>query len=314
MPTTPDFETAQRDVFDEVGIAPRSRFIDLDRPTVRVHVLEAGDMDGDDAPVVFLHSGGTFGALYAPLMAQLDDTWTIALDRPGFGLSDDFTYTPGTYRQTIVDVLTDLLDELGVEQVDIAGNSNGGYWSIVFALTRPERVRRVILLGSLPTFPGTSSPVPLRLYTIPVLNRRLSGMFQASSEEDVIEKYGIFGEGETIREYPALIRAVWARDSNPRSHDVDISEMKSLLTIRGWRSSTRLREGELRDVQQPTLVIWGEDDPLGGPEDVRDIVETIPDGRLETLDTGHVPWLGNPETCAELIREMRDREIETVRR
>lgn len=306
MTTAPDFETAQRNVFDEAGIAPRSRFIDLDQPPVRVHALEVEDEAGDDTPVVFLHSGGTFGALYAPLMVHLDDIWTVSVDRPGFGLSGDFEYTADTYRRTIVDALTGVLDELGIEQVDIAGNSNGGYWSIVFALFRPERVRRVILLGSLPTFPGTSSPVPLRLYTVPVLNRRLSGMFQASSEEDVIEKYGIFGEGETIQEYPALIRAIWARDRNPRSHDVDISEMKSLLTMLGWRSSTRLREGELSDIQQPTLVIWGEDDPLGGPEDVRDTVELISDVRLEAIDAGHVPWLGHPKKCAELIREMRN--------
>lgn len=305
MSTTSDFERAQKAVFDEVGITPVSRFVDIDELPATIQVIENSGEDWDDVPVLFLHSGGTFGAIYAPLMAHLDETRTLAIDRPGFGLSDRFEYSPATYRETVIDALTGILDTMGVEQVDLVGNSNGGYWSVVYALSRPDRVRRLALLGSLPAFPGTSPPIPLRLYTIPILNQYLGGMFLAANEDDVIDKFDIFGEREIIQQYPALIDAIVARDRQPHAHDLDISEMNSLLTIRGWRSSNRLRETELCELQQPTLVIWGEDDPLGDPEDVRGTVERIPDGRLEALDTGHIPWLGYPEKCAKLIEEMR---------
>lgn len=305
MPGDPDFERAQQAVFDELGLAPESRFLDLDAVGTTVHVLDDGPDDAEGSPILFLHSGGTFGALFAPLLARIEGTRTIAMDRPGFGLSDEFEYRPATYRQTIIDTVVGALDELGIEQVDLAGNSNGGYWSLVFALARPERVRRIALLGSLPALPGTSPPLPLRLYTVPVVNRLLGGMFLASSRDDVIEKYDIFGEGETIQQYPGLIRAIQARDAQPHAHELDIGEMTSLLTLRGWRASNRLRETELRDVRQPALVIWGEDDPLGTPGDVRETIETIPDARLESLDGGHVPWLGNPEVCARHLREFR---------
>lgn len=303
MSTAPPFERAQEAVFDEAGIAPESRFVELEELQTSVQVIDHSV--GEDVPVLFLHSGGTFGAVYAPLMAHLEEVRTLALDRPGFGLSDGYEYSPTTYRETIVETITGVLDTVGIEQVDLAGNSNGGYWSVVYALERPDRVRRLVLLGSLPAFPGTSSPVPLRLYTVPVLNRLLGGMFLAADEEDVIEKYEIFGEGETIQRYPALVDAIIARDGQSHAHNLDISEMKSLLTLRGWRSSNRLREADLRDLQQPTLVVWGEDDPLGRPGDVRETVQLIPDVRLEALDAGHVPWLGYPETCADLIEEIR---------
>lgn len=305
MATTSAFERAQAAVLEESEITPESRIIHLDNPSVAVHVLDNRAEANGAVPVVFLHSGGTFGALYVPLMAELDDVQTLAMDRPGFGRSGDFNYRAGTYRQTAVDVLTGVLDELGIEQVDLAGNSNGGFWSVVFALARPERVRRLILLGSLPALPGARAPVPLRLYTVPVVNQLLRGVFLASDEADVIEKYDIFGEGETIQRYPALMEAIVARDGSPGAHDLDISEMKSLLSIRGWRSANQLREAELRELQQPTLVIWGEDDPLGGPDDVREVLEAIPDVRLEPLDAGHVPWLGYPGECGDLIRTFR---------
>lgn len=71
------------------------------------------------------------------------------------------------------------------------------------------------------------------------------------------------GEGETIQRYPALIRARIAHDRIPRTVTEKFSEFKSLLTVRGWRAATRIREEELRELQHPTLFIWGENDFFG---------------------------------------------------
>ncbi|WP_265110670.1 alpha/beta fold hydrolase [Halosolutus halophilus] len=298
------FETAQDQLFEEMSVDPQSQFIDLDHPQVRTHVIETGDEGSDDVPVFCVHGTGAFGALFTPLIAHLDDTWTIATDRPGYGLSGDHTYTAQTFRQTAVTVLEGILDRLGIEQVDLVGNSAGGYWSMVFALARPNRVRHLTLIGSVPTFPGTRPPIPLRLFSVPLLNRLLARL-QESSEDGVVEQFEIFGEDETIQDYPSLIRVFVTQARKPRSDIVDISEFNSLLRLRGWHPSTRLREDELADLQPSTLVAWGENDPLGGPDVVRNTVDRIPDSRLETVNAGHLPWLGHPETCAELILDMR---------
>lgn len=300
----PDFETAQDRLFEEMSINPRSRYIDLDHPQVRTHVLEAGDAGSDDVPVFFVHGTGAFGALFAPLIAHLDDTWTIAIDRPGYGLSGDHTYSAQTFRPSAVTVLERLLNELGIEQVDLVGNSAGGYWSLVFALARPTRIRQLALIGSVPTFPGTSPPVPLRLFSVPILNR-LVARFQAATQDGVVEGFKVLNEAETIQDYPSLIRVFVGQARNPRSDAVDISEFNSLLRLRGWRSETRLRADALADLEPPTLAVWGENDPLGGPDAVRNTIDRIPDGRLETVNAGHLPWLGHPESCAELILDMR---------
>lgn len=114
-----------------------------------------------------------FGAFFAPLMAQFDDTRMIAFDRPGYGLSDKFVYTKENIRHNASDVIGGVLDELGIERADLVGQSGGGYASIQFALAHPERVRRLILIGAIPNFPGSPLPVPFRLMTVPVLNQLL---------------------------------------------------------------------------------------------------------------------------------------------
>lgn len=298
-----DFETAQRDVFEEAGIDVQSRFVDLTNPQTRTHVLQAGDLD-DKPPVLFVHGTTWFAAYFAPLLAELEGARMLAIDRPGSGLSGDFGYTAANFRQTVSTVLGGVLDGLGIEQVDLVGNSMGGYWSIVFALAHPSRVRRLILLGAVPTFPETRIPLPLRLLTVPGLNRLLS-RFQKPSAEGVVKQMEMMGEGDSIQRYPALIRAKVAHDRTPRSKGVSTGELRSLLTIRGSRSATRLREEELQDIQHSTLFIWGEHDPLGGPDTVRENVKEMPDARLEAVDAGHAPWFGHPEKCAMLIREMR---------
>lgn len=132
-----DFARAQRAVFDEAGVDVQSRFVNLTKPRVKTHVLQAGP-SGDEPPILFVHGTTWFGAYFAPLMAKLDDTQLLAIDRPGWGLSETVEYTPGNVRHTATDVLDGILDELGIEQVDLVGNSTGGFWSILFALATPN--------------------------------------------------------------------------------------------------------------------------------------------------------------------------------
>jgi pimeloyl-ACP methyl ester carboxylesterase len=58
-----------------------------------------------------------------------------------------------------------------------------------------------------------------------------------------------------------------------------------------------------RPPSSPTLLIWGDADPIGTPEVGRGAAEAIPDARLEVLPAGHSPWLAQPDRTAELVSE-----------
>jgi pimeloyl-ACP methyl ester carboxylesterase len=53
----------------------------------------------------------------------------------------------------------------------------------------------------------------------------------------------------------------------------------------------------------PTLVIWGERDPLGDVPVAQALTRLIPHARLEVLPTGHGPWLGRPVETATAITD-----------
>lgn len=300
---TEAFETAQQQLFETVGLPATSTFHDLGSPPVRTHVFESGER-GEDPPMLFVHGTAAFGAFMAPLMARFPESWTIAFDRPGYGLSGPFAYTEANLRGALTDAMEGVLDGLGIERVDLVGHSMGGHASIRFALERPDRVRRLVLVGAVPGFPGTRPPVPFRLLTVPVLNRVVRRL-QPSGEEGVLQTVEIFGERAVIEDHPAFLCANVALAADPKSERAGFTEVNALMWIRGWRSPYRIRPDELQRLRQPTLVIWGEHDPLGSPEDVRDGVASIPDARFETVNAAHIPFLAHAGRCADLIREQR---------
>lgn len=301
---TADFETVQRRLFAAYGLEPRSRFVDVEKPRGRTHVVETGALEAE-TPLVFVHGTAAFGAFFAPLMGHLDDTRLIAFDRPGYGLSDPFVYTEENVQRTVVDTLESVLDELGIERVDLVGHSMGGHTGILYALARPDRIRRLFLVGSVPAFPGTRPPVQLRLLTVPGLNR-LVRRLQQPGEAGVLDIAEIFGEREAIGHHPEFIRAIAAHEADRKAAEAGFSEFNALFSIRGWHPTVRISEGDLQALQPPTTVIWGDHDTLGGPADVRTAVTRIPDVRFETVDAGHIPFLSHPERCADLIRAGED--------
>lgn len=297
---TDDFASAQRALFEAVGVEPRSQFVELDDLPTRIHVFETGTPT-DDPPVVFVHGTAAFGAFFAPLMAHLEDRHLIAFDRPGYGLSGPFTYTEENIRQTVVATLEGVLDGLGIDQADVVGHSMGGHTGIRFALAHPERVRRLVLLGAVPAFPGTRPPLPLRLLTVPLLDRVIHRL-QKPGEAGVLDIAEIFGEREAIQDHPAFIRAIAAHERHPDASTAGQSEFAALFSILGWHESIRIRANDLQSLQTPTTVVWGEHDTLAGPDAVMAGLEQIPNVQLRRVPTGHIPYLARPVDCAEVIR------------
>jgi pimeloyl-ACP methyl ester carboxylesterase len=82
-----------------------------------------------------------------------------------------------------------------------------------------------------------------------------------------------------------------------------VAEFQALLSPLGTRSATRIRPDDLRRLAVPTLMIWGDHDPVVSVADARAAADLIPDARLEVLPAGHVPQLGNPEQVAGLLKD-----------
>jgi len=278
------------------GTAPvRSRFIGFDG--YRVHLLESGN----GPTVVHLHGTSTDSESHRPLLEQLPGVHSMAVDRPGSGRTTGPQLTKPDYRKQVVDFLDGLLDALGLDSTTLAGASGGGAWSLWYALERPERVDALVLLGSAPTLPGTRAPTPMRLIALPVFGEGIDRIIPASRSA-MIRFMTVMGEGDTIIRHPALLDSLVAARANRAAVAAARAEFRAFLTPLGsWRPETVTAASELARIPASTLLVWGEHDPLGGPDVAKAITRTLPRGHLELLPTGHVPWLADPTRVAQLI-------------
>ncbi|WP_029877427.1 alpha/beta fold hydrolase [Xanthobacter sp. 126] len=113
---------------------------------------------GHGTPVLLIHGSGPGVSAWANwrgVIPALSERFrVVAPDMVGFGFSDrpsDIRWT----REIWVRQVLDLMDALGLERVDIVGNSFGGAIGLALAVAHPVRVRRLVLMGSV----GLSFPI-----------------------------------------------------------------------------------------------------------------------------------------------------------
>jgi len=124
----------------------------VDANGVGTNYLEAGE----GSPVVLVHGSGPGVTAFANWRLTIPTLATehrvLAPDMAGFGFSDK----PGEYSMDRwVDQLDGFLTALGLDKVSLVGNSFGGGLAIAFATRWPERVDKLVLMGSV----GISFPI-----------------------------------------------------------------------------------------------------------------------------------------------------------
>ncbi len=262
----------------------------------RVHVVEAGE----GPPAIFLHGTNTSSLSFVPLLGQLEGLHVIAVDRPGRGLSDPDPVPRARFREAAVEFVDDVLDALEIDTASLVGQSGGGIWTLWYAMTRPERVRSIVLLGSVPLLPGTRCPAPLRVMATPGLGAMLTRVARPTPRS-LVRLLSSVGEGDTIIRYPQLIDALVAAGNDPVARTADLTELRALIQPFGYRPSMRFGAEELQAIGARTLLIWGDRDPIGSADVARAAARLIPNARLEVLPAGHVPQLGHPQRVAAMV-------------
>jgi pimeloyl-ACP methyl ester carboxylesterase len=92
----------------------------------------------------------TFCGTVAPVLAPQGRL--LCPDLRGFGWTD--APSRGYDRETMAQDVLALLDELGLERVDLVGHDWGGWIGFLLALRRPERIRRFVALNVVPPWPS----------------------------------------------------------------------------------------------------------------------------------------------------------------
>lgn len=263
----------------------------LDVQGMQVHLRDEGPRD-DASPIVLLH--GTSASLHtwegwaASLKGQHR---VISMDLPGFGLTGPMV--DGDYRmERYVHFLVALLDTLGVQKVVLAGNSFGGRLAWEMAVAHPDRVGQLILVDAAgyPT-PSVSVPIGFRIAQVPVLNTLMEVTLPRNMVESSVRN--VYGHPEKV-----------TAELVDRYYDLTLRVGNRAALVQRFRQAPS-GEGasRIRDIRQPTLILWGGRDRLIPPENGRHFHKDIAGSRLVVFpELGHVP---HEEDAAATVAAVR---------
>ncbi|MGZ6652090.1 MAG: alpha/beta fold hydrolase [Solirubrobacteraceae bacterium] len=299
------FEAAERQLFAACRVEPANRRIGLADPRLDVRLLEAGE----GSPVVLVHGSGMSASTWAPLMPHLPGHRLIAIDLPGFGLSDPLDYSGRSLREHAVAQLCSLLDALDLKRVSIVGTSLGGMWALCLAVTVPERVAAVASLGvpavALPGMHGDPAFTALSTPGLRHLMARIGSPSVAITRRAMAR--GVIGPRATERAPDGFFEVIHEGIRQPGVRTAMLSHMWLAMRFGRPRPTNFLSDAELRHLAAPVLMIWGDKDPYGEPEIGKRAAALIPDARLEVIAGRHAPFLDDPQHCGALINELLDR-------
>lgn len=293
------FIEAQQRMLSRYGVEAESLFVSVPSIAGQAHILAGGN-----GPPVFIINGiGIPAAMWAPLLAELDGVQWYAVDMPSFGLTDTNKDFAKRLRQNAVQFIEDVLDALALQSTSIIANSLGSLWTSWLALDKPARVTSVTHIGCPAIVLDTSAPLQMRLLSNRFLGRLLTRI-QPPSERQVEELAKIVNEHPLV---PELANLILATERLPYFRDTFLSMLNALLTPRGSRPEMRLTADQLRQISQPTFIVWGDSDPFGTPEVGRKMVNLLPDASLHIVNAGHAPWLTRSEEIGPLVNDFLHR-------
>jgi poly(3-hydroxyalkanoate) depolymerase len=244
-------------------------------------------------PLLLCNGIGASLELLQPFVDALDpQRGVIRFDMPGVGGSPAPVIP--YHLAASAPLLSGLLDQLGYQRADVLGISWGGGLAQQFALSRADRVRRLVLVA---TGPGA--------LMVPAHPRVLLRMLTPRRHRDPGYAARIAGElyGGSMRKDPALARDLLhatTRLGHARGY------YYQLISSIGWTSLLRLPK-----MRQPTLILAGDDDPIIPLVNARIMHRLIPRSELHIYHGGHLELAADSECIAPVVEAFLDADLTT---
>ena len=254
------------------------REVETDAGVLRYH--EAGD----GPPLVMLHGSGpgvtgwrNFGANLATFAPHFR---CLVLELPGFGVSDPTDQHPMVGAPGSV---LRFLDALGLERVDIIGNSMGGIVGAQVAVEQPDRVRRLVTVGGLGR--NLLSPGPGE-----GLNLLMDFTDDPSRDRLVAWLHSMVHDRSIVTEQ--MIEERWAQATEPET----LASARKMYSRAAFTAGMAMAAKSdrapswalLHRIRAKTLITWGRDDRVSPLDMALLPMRTIPDAELHVFpDCGH---------------------------
>jgi pimeloyl-ACP methyl ester carboxylesterase len=258
-----------------------SQFVEIGGMQVHYRV------EGSGMPLVLLH--GTAASLHtwdAWAMSLQDSFQVIRMDLPAFGLTGphpDQDYSIERYTSFV----DQFMDELQIDTCYLAGNSLGGAIAWNYTISRPERVKKLILIDAAGAPREGDPPMIFKLARIPVVSQLLKFVTPKRIIESNLQQ--VYYDDAKVSD--ALIDRYYdmARRPGNRQAFIDRARMDFVLPT-----------DRLAEIVAPTLILWGEQDAWIPVKDVSFFESRIPNSQhIIYPNAGHVPMEELPIVSAQ---------------
>jgi pimeloyl-ACP methyl ester carboxylesterase len=232
---------------------------------VRLHYQETGS----GHPLICIHGAGPGASAESNFRlnsgAFAQKFRTILYDMPQYGKSDKIVL-PEPRLKYNARILNGFMAALGIEKAHIVGNSMGGQVAIKLGLDFPERLTRVVIIGS-----GVVPPIfaPFPVEGVKMIARYYKG--SGPSREKLRDLLG------TILYNPSFLSEEIFEERYQASTDPEVVELF------GKRQAELPRENlgpDLPKLKAKLLTIWGMDDRFGALDVGLQITRMVPDARM----------------------------------
>ncbi|AQA20967.1 alpha/beta fold hydrolase [Rhodococcus oryzae] len=253
---------------------------------------------GDGPPLLLLHGSGPGVTGWRNYRGNLgffaEHFRCLVLEFPGFGVSDDFGGHPMVTALQSVEVF---VDALGLDSVDIIGNSMGGGVGISYAINHPDKVRRLVTIGGIGKnifSPGPGEGIKL-----------LQEFTEAPTRERLIQwLHSMVYDPSMVTE--ELIEERWTQATDPETLD----SARRMYGKAAFAQMVKMMEASdapppwamMHKVKAPTLLTWGRDDRVS-PLDMALIpMRTIPNAELHVFpNCGHWAMIEQKEAFESAV-------------
>lgn len=250
---------------------------------MNVHFRDEGNKT-DSIPIVLIHGTASSLHTFDAWASELKKTnRVIRMDLPAYGLTGPFP--DGQYSMAhYTEFLKDFLSALKIKQCVLAGNSLGGEIAWNFTLEEPELVKKLILIDAagFPLNPK-SVPIAFQLAHTPVLKNLFTFITPRFLVKSSVENVFFDKSKVTV----ALVDRYFELTLRAGNRQAFVDRFKMSEQTNAYEN--------LKNIKQPTLVIWGLEDLLIPIENAYKFQESLPNSTLVILkDSGHTPMEESP--------------------
>lgn len=179
----------------------------------------------------------------------------------------------------------EFVDAMGLDSLNLIGNSLGGHIGLIFTLANPDKVNTLILTGSSGLFENSMGGSFPRRGSYDYIQERVAYTFydpKTATKELVDEVF------ETTKSIPKALRIVAIAKSAQRHNMAE----------------------DITRIQVPTLLIWGLNDTITPPYVAHEFDRLIGNTTLRFIDKCcHAPMMEQPEEFNEILEEFLMKEV-----